>query len=447
MRAFLPFVVSSFLVFFVVTSVWSTGPEVTTNESNGRIVERFDFSSIFSNGSIPNGPISYREESEEQRKNWERVLDRCTPIDTEVSLSPICHSALTKYFMEEPVWEYSFEMGFQDLTSIYGLQEGIINPRHRGLNKYGYEDYASDEIPVWRDVFDGGIEKRINVFLRTVVDPSCKEIFQSNETGFREDLAERCAAGELYKYATYLESCTTALTRLFVLKSPPIGDEYLFESPSIYEAFIEVILKWEWLVDEKWRVEGGLDRMRKGYLHASWVAKQCETLSFALLPDGSSPTLYSWSSLGNLPENDDMRALISKTFLAALEISVKTGDERAVRTYPLRYFEHSEDAMILWDVRKRFPILTHKSLGFELGGELTYEEQRRHRAKAYLLTEKLAGTDVARRDFDVSDLQKELDYVQDGGALKYPAMWSRKPKAEESMPKLQGEEALKNRID
>lgn len=411
---------------FVVSNSLGANSDIATNDSRGGSASAFDLSTLLGSGLIPAGPIKYGNETKEQRKNWERVLDRCTPIDTEVSLSPSCYSALTKYFMDEPVWEYSFELGYQRLTSVYGLQEGIVNARHRGLNQYGYDDYALDVIPLWRDVFDGGLKERIDVFLRTVRDSSCNEEILSNETGIQSGKSQRCAARELYKYASFLESCTTAFTRLFILRSPPVGDGFLFDNLNTYEAFLWVISEYESIDDEESRASGGIERMRKGYLHASWVAKQCGANSYALLSGEDSLATYTWSELGEPSENGDLRELISRTFYVALGISAKTGDEWAVRSYPLQFFEYSKEAKFLRDVRKRYPILMHKSLGFEGGSELTYSEERRHRAKAFLLIEELAGTDAAQRDFDVPDLSNEIDYVRSGGALKYPFSWSSK---------------------
>ena len=423
-QGLLPVFAGILYAIFVVANTWCAKSHIATNDSGDGSASAFDLSTILGSGLIPSGPIKYGEETKQQRKNWERVLDRCTPIDTEVSLSPSCYSSLTTYFMDEPVWEYSFELGYQSLTTVYGLQEGIVNARHRGLNEYGYEDYALDEIPLWRDVFDGGLKERIDVFLRTVRDSSCNEEILSNETGLQDGKSQRCAARELYKYASFLESCTTAYTRLFILKSPPVGDGFLFDNLNTYEAFLWVISEFESVDDEKWRAVGGLERMRKGYLHASWVAKQCGAKSYALLSGKDSLTTYTWSELGEPSENGDLRELISRTYYLALGISAKAGDEWAVRSYPLQFFENSKEVKFLRDVRKRYPTLMHRSLGFEGSSELTYSEERRHRAKAFLLIEELAGTDAAQRDFEVLDLSNEIDYVRNGGALKYPVSWS-----------------------
>ena len=440
-------VATSLWATLAAANSWSTEPNQPANAISHGLESEVDSSSLFSGGRIPNGPKQYRAESKQQHDNWERVLANCVPVATEAPLSPNCYSTLTTYFMDEPVWEYSFEMGYQDLSVVYGLNEGIVNPRHTGLIEYGYDDYASDEIPLWRDIFDGDLEKRIEVFLRTIADPSCNELISSNEMGFQENKSDRCAARELYKYASYLESCTTAFTRLVILKNPPVGDGFLFDNLNTYEAFLSVISELESVDSEKWRVAGGIERMRKGYLHASWVAGQCEANSFVLVSEGDSPITHNWSDLGGPLENDDLRALISRTHFVALKISAKTGEEWAVRSYPLEYFEYSEDAKILSEVRQRSPILVHKTLGFGLGSGLTYSEQRHHRAKAYPLIEELAGADAAQRKFDVSNLQQEIDYVRTGGSLKYPGFWSIESADQESQGRVPSVEALESQFE
>lgn len=119
-------------------------------------------------------------------------------------------------------------------------------------------------------------------------------------------------------------------------------------------------------------------------------------------------------------EDEELILSIQRTDDVALRISAKSGDEWAIRSFPLGIFTGNE---LVPELLEKYPLLMHRHLGSRTSGfrsELDWRDQEHHRAKAYLLLEELAGPDLARREFDFSKLQESVDYLRNGGELKYP---------------------------
>lgn len=121
----------------------------------------------------------------------------------------------------------------------------------------------------------------------------------------------------------------------------------------------------------------------------------------------------------DLPHESFYRS-VSQSHHLTLTISAKTGDEWAIRSFPLDKFDGSE---FREDMLKDYPILVHRHLGSRVGGfsrELSELDQRRHQAKAYLLMTDKLGSQVAENEFDASDLEMEINYIKQGGLLEMP---------------------------
>lgn len=392
-------------------------------------------------------PIRYREETKQQREAWSHAMRECTPVSPNSSLTTECLSVLDDYFVDQPIWDYSMPLRYY--TSYGRVSAGdSINPRFWGLTTppFGYDDYMMEEIPLWRDVFDGRLRERITTFLETVDDPSCEELTPHYSSGLQPDKFHQCSAREMFKFATFLESCTTASQRLHELDRESI--DVMYAGQSNYEMSVQIIA--QYIHDAESR-EIALRRLKKGYLHAFWVVQQCESNDFELVPEDYSdlfsmsgtslpPTRFmddhvlDWNpqqptqaDFGNESKSMTYLDLIAHIHDTALDVSAKSGDEWAIRSI---HFFLDWGIEFTNDVFDRYPLLKHRHLGFKyFARSLSGSEQKRHQAKAYLLLEKEAGSAIAEREFNVSELKDEIEFVRQGGVLKYPD--SMKPNLEE----------------
>lgn len=382
--------------------------------------------------SVPPDPIHLSQISKSQQQAWTKVLEQCTPIDTHRPLSESCESALAEYFPAEPIWDN--KMYYYDkrtgLKKMYRVASGPMYDRDSVTDlPYSPADFL-DEYPVWRDVFDGNIERRISKFLEVLDDPSCTALISRKSIGIQENLASQCAANELYKYAVYLDACSTAMNRLYILNNedpelvPWIDAQSL---PSKYDLSLEFIKREIESVDDRTIAKR---RMQKGYLLAYWTVQQCESNHYVLMPGLTArmPASRSWSMTSDrsLLEWDHSlswyeKRLLGQTYQNTLTMAAKSGVDWAIRTYN---FRSMSSLALNVELRQQYPILTHRWLGRKHGKT---EIHRRHRAKAYLLLREKAGEAIAQLEYDPVDLAAEIQYIVDGGELSYPASWAKLP--------------------
>ena len=398
--------------FETLEEIWDSLPKPTRIDPN---VTTFVHGMGF---GIPPEPVTYQIDQKHQHDTWKRTLKQCAPVSTKSALSTECVAALSEYFQEEPIWKYSRLYYYSDRMGLLNSTYNEINRRHYKL-PYGFDDYSIEQVPTWGDIFDGRLEQRAALFSRVSQDPQCLELSSFADAGIQEDKAEQCSAPEMYKYAAYLDACSAALQRLAVLTSPTRSSKDKYWGLDRFEVSKLLIL-------EKIESAAGRDfaqeSVEKGLLHASWVIKQCTVNPFLLQTaqrnSRTSPLDFAWQikSVGN----EELTQLIKRTHNVALRIAAKSGDERAIRSLPRLY------GAITSDLLKRHPLLVHRHLASNTGGiseELDWHEQRRHRAKAYLLLKELAGPEIAQDEYDPSKLQVEIDYVLSGGDLRLPR-WS-----------------------
>lgn len=157
-------------------------------------------------------------ESEELQNAWERVERDCLPIEIGAKLSGSCLESMSQYFLNEPVWKYSTMDIYDNKTGRRRVVVSPLNYRHKRL-AYSSSDYIASEIPYWHDIFDSRIQFRKDLVSDVVEDPTCKILGDSRVGGIRREMASLCHGRELFKYATFLNGCTTAIERLHVLNS------------------------------------------------------------------------------------------------------------------------------------------------------------------------------------------------------------------------------------
>ncbi|MCY3883653.1 MAG: hypothetical protein OXG24_01930 [Gammaproteobacteria bacterium] len=369
-------------------------------------------------------PLEYRAESLKQREAWKQALELCPPVNSPEPLGSDCLSALSKYFLDEPVWDYG-RLRYYDRSGLHNTINFPLGTRYDAL-PFGFDDYALDEIPLWRDIFDEKLEQRKKVFLQMATKPSCLEL---KSKGIREDMAGHCAARDLYKYSTYLHACAKAEHRLIALDKAALSS--IDEVPSRYEksmreidvrSTLDVSLRViENRVKEPELRNLARERMEKGYLHAFWVWQQCQPFEIELLPDAQDPIDNMIErAIGRLLGDNSVLSAVAHSRIVALEIAAHCGDEWAVRSFPISTFTPPE---FLLDLVQKYPLLAHKHFGFShrFRLQLRRDEQRLHQAKAFLLLEELAGSEVARAEYDESGLRTEIDYLLAGGEVKIPA--------------------------
>ena len=343
-------------------------------------------------------------------------------------------TSLGEYFANEPVWGYS-EMHVYTGGGWHPLHYIDLDLRRN----YSPADFLDTDVPFWRHIFDDQVEHRQELFLRVINDSKCLEIVNRNNSGLHDDLAEQCAAREMYKYAAYLNACVDAVNRLNELH----GDGSRLINPRFFsEGTIEIdglnlleksfrLLK-EWISDPAlW--SAAKSSMEKNYLHASWVAAQCSQHGFVLRPGitvgsyTSTTEKLQWRALSSeleVPWSDDetkYRPLLNHTYSRTMTIAMKAGDDWAIRS---GYLGSSYIAEFSADLMQRYPLLMHRVIGEPWKtwgyGHLTSKERARHRAKAYLLLVEEAGEELARSEIDPTELTKEIRYVKRGGKLKAP---------------------------
>lgn len=369
--------------------------------------------------------------TDEHRAAWNRVFEECFPLDTRSSLSDQCMSSLKKYFVNEPVWGYS------KMHVYVGGGWRPLNYIELDLRRnYSPADFLNTDVPFWSHIFDDQIAQRQELFLRVIKDSKCLEIAHPNNHGMHDELADHCAAREMYKYAAYLNACLDAEGRLNKLQGggSRLIPQYLFsedapeiEGLNLLEKSFRLLTKW---ISDPALWSAAKSSMEKNYLHATWVAAQCSQHGFVLRPGRtfgsytSTAEQLSWGTLSSELEAPWLaiyRPLLNHTYSLTMQIAMKTGDDWAIRS---GYLGASSVAEFSEELMQRYPLLMHRVIGDPWNswgyGHFTTKDRARHRAKAYLLMVEEAGEEFARSEYDPAELRREVRYVKRGGKLQAP---------------------------
>ncbi|MXW06969.1 MAG: hypothetical protein F4Z87_02365, partial [Gammaproteobacteria bacterium] len=221
--------------------------------------------------------------TDEHQAAWDQVFEDCFPLNTRSSLSDRCMTSLGEYFANEPVWGYS-EMH----VYMGGGWRPLIYIDMDLRRNYSSADFLDTDVPFWRHIFDDQIEQRQELFLRVIKDSKCLEITHPNNHGMHDELADHCAAREMYKYAAYLNACVDAENRLHQLHGEGSGLIYVsllsedaseIEGLNLLEKSFRLLKKW---ISDPALWSAAKSSMEKNYLHASWVAAQCSQHGFVL---------------------------------------------------------------------------------------------------------------------------------------------------------------------
>ena len=364
--------------------------------------------------------------TDEHRAAWNRVIEDCFPLNSRTSLSDSCTDSLEEYFANEPVWSYNHML----IYDWVGWQIFIHTDLSLRRN-HGPADFLNTDVPFWRHIFDGQIEQRQELFLRVVNDPKCRELASLQTKGMHDELAEHCAAREMYKYAAYLSACFDAHHRLPELQKIVPEDSREYGGLNRFEMSIQRLD--DTVSDETLKL-ATKRRIEKSYLHASWVASHCNQHGLVLRPGvtirgGTSFTGVTIEPYTSTEEKLSWRgikgtlkvAVLRRTHSLIMKIAMKSGDDWAIRN---GYMDRDFVATFGADLMQRYPLLMYRILGETwtrpamYGYDFSTEDSARFRAKAYLLLVEEAGEEFARREYDPERLKKEIRYVKRGGRLK-----------------------------
>ena len=267
-----------------------------------------------------------------------------------------------------------------------------------------------------------------------VNDSVCQDLASFETHGIHDDLAEQCAAREMYQYAAYLSACFDATQRLTKLQEIVTQPNTEARALNLFELSFAKLD--ENVADEALRA-AAKRHLEKSYLHASWVVSHCNQYGLVLRPGVTMPavttptgdTLDSYTTTDEKLPWGDLKgskarllrdALRIRTHEFIMKIAMKSGDDWAIRSGSLNRIRVGDLGA---DLMQRYPLLTHRTLGgmgVGFGVDFTSEERARHRAKAYLLLVEAAGEEFARREYNPEPLAQQIEYIEAGGVLKTP---------------------------
>lgn len=304
-------------------------------------------------------------------------------------LSQECNQRLTEFFMEVPYWaSTTFEQFFGDRNWVL---PPLLNDRFR-LLEYGYEEFAIDDAPAWRDIFDGKFEHRGWMTIETLRNPRCVDLGKGSE--IRPELAYECQARELFKYAAHLDACATAIDRhSFASPRSRDSNELLFDrglegvagslesDPEKLELVLRIHTIWN--------------------LQIAWLVQRCHDDQL-ILPDlglasGGGASAFSLNT-------DDLSVALNPVHDSVLRIAAKAGDAWAIQSH----YPGSESDAYLRNLHRVNPALVHRYVATLGGHRVTPEEQLQHAVKAYMHLKEINPS----ANFDL------WEYVFGGGHLR-----------------------------
>ena len=300
------------------------------------------------------------------------------------SMDQHCEDSLTRSFSDEPIWTSSRSEYF---TSFRGTRILLPNLDRRSIYlPYGYSDYAVANAPAWRDIFDSQVERRKSLVKETLQDEVCTMVGEGDR--IQPDMAERCHANELFKYAAYMDACATGMQRVMLLRSPV--DRADPQSATRYEESIDILRKNLPDTDRRQQI---IDLQSTIQLHAAWVVRICSLTPEMLIDPDISVDETKPLSL------EEAKEILRDTYDKILRIAAKSGDLWAI----LSYYPYRERDGYWRDLYRLQPHLVHRYLavGYGPGRRLSDREQLTHGVRSYDMLKAL------RPDLEI-DLHKYL---------------------------------------
>lgn len=299
------------------------------------------------------------------------VLDRCKNfVYNPLLLSQDCILSLDRYFLDKPIWEYA-QLDIPRKDYGHRTTYSSFNKRSAYL-KYSASDYSLQRIPLWRDIFDGNISERHELVKSVFQIEHCKKLAGGNEK-INPNISDLCEAEELYKYATYLDSCLTGIQRAFQIGILP-RDNVQFGNG------IDVLTSVS-VVDE---FDLGVNEWIDSNLNIVWLLNTCR-----YFPTQAFDTNLKIVEFGSDGELSNTIERYKVGYDAALNIAAVSGHEWALYSIlPGISFSVQKKGKRFWESLYEInPVLVHRHFsGHHFAQVFTKEESTWHSIKAYFLT-------------------------------------------------------------
>ena len=257
------------------------------------------------------------------------------------------------------------------------------------------------------------------------------------------ELAYRCRARDLFKYASHLDSCLTGFRRNMELLNSDRKDGKLTFDENVEEIRRRAAPGYEW-EHPKFAPMTEITELSitEFAMHSSWIAAQCASLPGTAFDDELRPVAVARGN-ASIFDIDEYAMIVKKGHDAALGIAARAGDPWAIQSY---YPPHPKKDPAYWTaLREANPLLVHRWMASAVGGTmLSAEERLWHAVKAYAIErERFADLDLEEyvgeyliRDAKLDQLladeagpapddtkalaDKAVARVADGEFLKYP---------------------------
>ena len=281
-----------------------------------------------------------------------------------------CTAQLTDYFNAEPIWN-------MDTLIVY--VDGKRTMHTRSLNerafflRFSAADFSMGEVPRWRDVFDGRHERRLAVASIVSKKPECEHL--SKRGAISQELASRCEARELFKYATYLNACTTSNERMMFFLEPIVQVGLSRYALARKNMLTQIAASEErgngWQLVEK-------------YLLTLWLTEQCKMFRFTQLtePDSQPRTGVVTYTIQELMER------VRPTHDIAMSIAARAGDPWAIQSYCQN--ELHTDPSYWKSLFELNPLLFHRWMAGIGYSTLNKEDRALHALNAYSAEKQLS---------------------------------------------------------
>lgn len=335
------------------------------------------------------------EESSQSEVTIDDLVRICEGFDNPFEvLSDKCYSELDGYFLSRPVWEESVMYLY---TGQYGaIHRSLVSLRSQYLD-YDSTDYQDGKFPLWRDIFDDGIETRHDVVVKVFNDEACREIGTSG--AINPELSKRCHSTELIKYAIYVDACLSGFYRDDAISKPGGRNK-----ETAYERSLDGLHLGHQLL----KMGGDVESFKRSALHSKWMAQKCQPLYFQ--PFDPNLQEYDWGSDGAIGVLD-LAENMKLAYNAAVGIAARSGNDWAIRVYYPP--SPSQDQEYWQSLVETDPVLVHRFLASPRGySVLTKEEQTWQAVLAYELLRKNGAIDtfnfeeyIVRFNLDVSEEQ------------------------------------------
>ena len=276
--------------------------------------------------------------------------------DLPTSPAESCIENLNEYFGDVPIWRGTVTMVYDGTrgTGHYSSYD------HRAMiAPYDEVDYLQEDVPTWKDIFDGHERERLGTVARVFSDRACLTLREPGPIQLSYE--NRCEARDLFKFARYMDACITGISR-----SNFLNTKGGLESQSRYERARKSMDPSE-IVD--FRIGNGW-QLVENYLLSILVIQKCMNLQFIAVDEyivnGSTGTTLS--SVGDLQEQ------MKPMYDASMAIAARAGDAWAIQTY---YETQLRNDIAYWEsVYEISPFVLHRWMSSRVGRRWFDDDER-----------------------------------------------------------------------